>query len=130
MAASQSTSTLEQWTWARCRSAASNLEQTSYENAQGGAEWEKSQSAFAYLSSASDALAGEIRRKQYEYICNVLFTLVDACWTTRLGDKGEQGEEEEESKKRLPKHEFCKVRPANAPNRDALLAKSTCDDAI
>ena len=108
----------------------SNLEQTSYKNARGGAEWEKSQSAFAYLSSASDALAGAIRRKQYEYIPNVLFTLVAARWTTRLGDKGEQGEEEEESKKRLPKHEFLKVRLANAPNRDALSAKSTCGDAI
>ena len=75
-------------------------------------------------------MAGAIRRKQYEYILNVLFTLVAARWTIRLGNKGEQGEEEEESKKRLTKHEFVKVRPANAPNRDALLAKSICDDAI
>ena len=61
---------------------------------------------------------------------NVLFTLVAARWATRLGDKGGQGEEEEESEKRFPKHEFFKVRLANAPNRDALLAKSICDDAI
>ena len=108
----------------------SNLELTSCKNARGGAEWEKSQSAFAYLSSASDALAGAIRRKQYEYISNVLFKLVAARWTTRLRDTGGQGEEEEESEKRFPKHEFFKVRLANAPNRDALLAKSICDDAI
>ena len=75
-------------------------------------------------------MAGAIRRKRYEYIPNVLFTLVAGRWTTRLGDKGGQGEEKEESKKRLPKHEFFKVRLANAPNRDALSAKSICDDAI
>ena len=75
-------------------------------------------------------MAGAIPRKQYEYIPNVLFTLVAALWTTSLGDKGEEGEAEEESKKRFPKHEFFEVRLADAPNGDALLAKSTCDDAI
>ena len=89
----------------------------------------KSHNAFAYLANANDAPASAIRRQQYEYIPNVVFTLVAARWTTWLGDMDERGEEEEESKKRSPKHEFFEVRPANAPNRNALLTKSTCDDA-
>ena len=66
----------------------------------------KSHNAFAYLANESDALAGAIRRQQYEYTPNVVFTLVAARWTTCLGDMGESGEVEEESKKRSPKHEF------------------------
>ena len=88
------------------RSAACTLEQTSSENERGGEEKEKSHNAFAYLANASDALASAIRRQQYEYISNMVFTLVAARWTTWLGDMDERGEEEEESKKRSPKHEF------------------------
>ena len=125
----QSISTLAQRSWVYFRSAACTLEQTSSENKRGGEEKEESHNAFAYLASASDALASAIRRQQYEYIPNVVFTLVAARWATWLGDMDERGEVEEKSKKRSPKHEFLEVRPVNAPNRDALLKKSTCDDA-
>ena len=66
----------------------------------------KSNNAFAYLANESDALASAIRRQQYEYIPNVVFTLVAVRWATCLRDMGEPGEQKEESKKRSPKHEF------------------------
>ena len=90
----------------------------------------KSQSAFAYLASASDALAGAIRWQQYKYISKVVFTLVAARWEIRQGNLDRAGEVKEEREKRVPEHEFCQMHPASATNRDALLTKSTCDDAI
>jgi hypothetical protein len=128
--APQSISTLAQWTWAHYRSSVCTLKQTSGENGRGRVEWGKSQSAFAYLASASDALAGALLWQQDECISNVVFTLVAARWEIRQGNLDRAGEVREERKKRVPKHEFCRVHPPSATNRDALLTKSTCDDAI